>query len=169
MPSYTTETIPGEDAAHYKSNRQKRKQGSPKMQPPLTPMIDVTFQLLLFFLLTCQFRVAEGQIPGSLPAKGAPASVQQPDLKEIRISVRPGMDADTVGFFIDNEQAGTTEPRALYEQLIARQQRLGDPELIREKVPVMIEPVDVVPWEFVVEAFNQAVRAKFKHIGFASR
>ena len=33
----------------------------------MTPMIDVTFQLLLFFLLTCEFRESEGMIPGTLP------------------------------------------------------------------------------------------------------
>jgi biopolymer transport protein ExbD len=35
------------------------------------------------------------------------------------------------------------------------------------KVPVMIMPAVNVRWEHVVNAFNQAVRAKFKKIGFS--
>jgi hypothetical protein len=35
-----------------------------------------------------------------------------------------------------------------------------------DEAPVFISPTRDVRWAFVVEAFNQAVRARFKNIGF---
>ena len=82
--------IAGDTSVHYIPPRRKRGRGKPKMQPPLTPMIDVTFQLLLFFLLTFQFREREGQIPGSLPNTGQGGQADQVELLvPIRISLRP--------------------------------------------------------------------------------
>ena len=135
------------------------------MQPPLTPMIDVTFQLLLFFLLTFTFRPAEGQIPGSLPRKGLVAeSIDVPWSEPIRISLRPaGAERTGVIFEVSGLDVGITRPQKLYEHLLARQERLGTNE-----VPVIIDSRSNVRWRYVVEAFNQSVRAKYKNIGFAS-
>jgi biopolymer transport protein ExbD len=48
--------IAGDATVHHVSQRTKRGRLKPKMAPPLTPMIDVTFLLLLYFLLTINFR-----------------------------------------------------------------------------------------------------------------
>ena len=47
----------------------------------MTPMIDVVFQLLIFFMLTMQFKEIEGKLLSQLPKdKGlAPSHVLQPD------------------------------------------------------------------------------------------
>ena len=39
--------------------------------------------------------------------------------------------------------------------------------LAGDTVTVVIRPAADVPWEYVVDAYNQAVRAKFKKIGFS--
>ena len=81
----STKKIAGEEAVHYVPPRKTRSKTSAKMQPPLTPMIDVTFQLLLFFILTFTFRESEGLIPGTLPGnfQGEPA----PDAQSIHIKI----------------------------------------------------------------------------------
>ena len=56
-------------------------------------------------------------------------------------------------------------PKELYDSLMARRAILPAPEA----VPVVIVPNLDVAWEHVVDAFNQAVRAKFKKIGFGGR
>jgi biopolymer transport protein ExbD len=38
-----------------------------RMQPPLTPMIDCTFNLLIFFLLAPSFSLSEGYLTTNLP------------------------------------------------------------------------------------------------------
>ena len=56
-------------------------------QPPLTPMIDVVFQLLIYFILTLHFKEVEGQLLSQLPKeKGLDSSpVNSPELNETRI------------------------------------------------------------------------------------
>jgi biopolymer transport protein ExbD len=60
----------------------------------MTPMIDVVFQLLIFFMLTMQFKEIEGKLLSQLPKdKGlAPSHVLQPELQEVRIVICAGGD-----------------------------------------------------------------------------
>jgi biopolymer transport protein ExbD len=60
----------------------------------MTPMIDVVFQLLIFFMLTMHFKEVEGKLLSQLPKdKGlAPTHVLQPELQEVRIVVCAGGD-----------------------------------------------------------------------------
>jgi len=162
----STKKVAGDDSVHYVPPRKKRKQGSSKMQPPLTPMIDVTFQLLLFFLLTFTFRQAEGQIPGSLPQQGQSGRDQQTDLEmPIRISLRPiGTKNESCQYEIEGYQHVIRTPKELGEVLLARAASTeGGTE-----VPVIIKVRGDVQWRYVVETFNQAVRAKFQNVGFAA-
>ncbi len=146
--------------------RKKRPRDKPKLQPPLTPMIDVTFQLLLFFILTTQFRMAEGQIPGTLP-QGQLSGLSVADIyKPIEIHLRPRIDSagsvETVLYDIQGATAPTESAEKLFRQLLGRSERLGTTE-----APVIIKAPSEVPWQYVVEAMNAANRAKFKRIGYA--
>jgi biopolymer transport protein ExbD len=123
----------------------------------LTPMIDVTFLLLLFFLLTFTFRQAEGQIPGSLPHGGVdPLEIC------IEVVVRPtGEHRQGVVFEIDGAMVQTSSPRELGDRLMAiKRQIKGD-------ASVIIRARGDVQWRWAVEAFNQAVRAEYRFVGWA--
>ncbi len=154
------------DLGRFMPPRKKRGRPKPKLQPPLTPMIDITFQLLLFFILTTQFRMAEGQIPGTLP-QGQASGVSVADIyKPIEIHLRPRVDSDgsveTVLYEVSGSAGPIKSPDRLYRQLLARSEHLGTTE-----APVIIKASSVVPWQYVVEAMNAANRAKFKRIGYA--
>ncbi len=128
------------------------------VQPPLTPMIDVTFLLLVFFLLTFTFREAEGQIRGALPA----TDPGRPSWASIDLHVRPAGPAGQDGVFELVGDAGViTDPTELYSRLAARRVVLSD------ESAVTIRPVWSVRWQHVVEAFNQAVRADFQNVNIA--
>jgi dihydroorotate dehydrogenase len=58
-----------------------------------------------------------------------------------------------------------TDPEALHEVLAKMYASYGKEEA--KAVPILIKPAPDVRWEFVVEVFNQAARAKFTNIGFA--
>ena len=132
------------------------------MQPPLTPMIDVTFQLLLFFLLATTFRQAEGQIPGALPQRLDAAAVDRNIIKPIRVAIVPS-DQGTAAYQIAGSQAVLSSPQGLYRELAALRAAYGS-----DQVPVAIQPRWDVPWQYVVEADNQAQRAGFRVIGIVS-
>jgi biopolymer transport protein ExbD len=126
-------------------------------------MIDVTFQLLLFFVLACEFRAVEGRIPGSLPKSGGDQRDEivplEPD--PIRVVVARSIDRESVLYRIGLTRKPLAGPQELYERLMGVRRQLTT------AVPVVIQPERDVPWKFVVEAFNQARRAEFRKIGFA--
>lgn len=68
--------------------RRPKKLDTEKPQdPPMTSMIDVIFQLLIFFILTLKVKTVEGKLLSELPKdKGlAPNPVSQPETQEVRI------------------------------------------------------------------------------------
>ena len=160
----STKKIVGEDSVHYIPPRKKRQQPKPKMQPPLTPMIDVTFQLLLFFLLTFTFREAEGLIPGSLPRGDQGVVSEDKILERIEIMVRIPTESEShkAVFEITGDHTTITSAKQLGEVLVAKRKYCS------KETPVVINATDYVRWEHVVNVFNAAVYAEFKKIGFAS-
>jgi len=102
MPS---ETNTQQDSTHtYLPERKKRKREDVKLQPPLTPMIDVTFQLLLYFLLTYSVRKDEGQIPGTLPSTTGQSAQKPLQHKTIKIKMAAtGVFRDQVQYTIDRK------------------------------------------------------------------
>lgn len=80
--------------------RKKHRLSGDDERLSLTPMIDVTFLLLIFFLLTLQFRTLEGKIPSLLPKDagdgGHPSAVEDV-LITMRVEARvEGSEADRV-------------------------------------------------------------------------
>lgn len=144
-------------ATRYVSLR-KRRRGQTRMQPPLTPMIDVTFQLLIYFLLTATFREAEGQIPGSLPQTAGVTAGQKAEFEPTKVLLVPiGTSDELVEYRIEGGEA-TQDAEKLYQDLRVRKEQLD--------APLVISVNPRVRWEYVVEAFNQAVRAEYEDIGF---
>jgi biopolymer transport protein ExbD len=68
-----------------------RKQSDSRISLDMTPMIDVVFQLLAFFLLTFRVFALEGDFNVKMPLGGAPApqSVPTPAL-HVRLTALPG-------------------------------------------------------------------------------
>ena len=155
----------GDELGRYESLRKEREKhrGPAVMQPPLTPMIDVVFQLLLFFLLACQFRTQEGLIPANLPDIKGPEISQPLRVRPVHVNVvATGPENQGALFRIEETDLQWSNAGGLYAYLkdLAGKE---DPQ----RVPVLIKPVGLVRWGHVVNAFNQAVLARFKRIAFA--
>jgi biopolymer transport protein ExbD len=115
----------------------------------MTAMIDVTFLLLTYFLLTTTFRQAEGQLPGTLPGDGPV------ELNIVRVDVRAvGENCQSAVYSIVGQNKPIRSPRELVESL--RAQGRG------ENTIVEIQAGRAVRWRYVVEAYNQAAAADFK-------
>ena len=159
--AYSRKHADGDEAGHYVSARQEREQEkrhSPvAIRPPMTSMIDVVFLLLLFFLLACQFRADEGQITANLPCiNDGPAPTP------ICVILRPVESGVLIR--VQHSDVVLVDVAEFYEYLIQMKRRHDDEA---GEVPVYIKPVSGVQWDYVVDAFNQAVRAGYKRIGFA--
>ena len=134
-----------------------------KMQLPMMPMIDITFQVLLFFIMVMQFRMAEGQIPADLPQQEGVMAAQAVELKlPIRILLRSSVtNSEMPEIEIERENVTLHSWDELYARLVGLQKDLGSDTL------VIIRPRSDVVWSHVVNADNAAIRAKFKTIAFA--
>lgn len=192
MPPVTS--MAPEAEAHYESQRKRRRPPKPKVQPPLTPMIDCVFQLLLFFLISSSFR-DEGIIPGAIPEVGKGASRDEKKVLPVYLIVRQTGSGDgSMPFYrVKVWQEGqdispgegnlTAEQRRnqreqmaqeLFDKLAGLKTRINDPNMV-----LIIKPevnysgpgdkakyAKYVRWQYVSEAYAQASKVEFKAIGF---
>ena len=154
--------IEGDETVHYVSQRTRRGRPKAKISVPMTAMIDVTFLLLIYFLLTTTFRQAEGQIPGTLPRSGSSGAATMERLRTpIKITLHPTGEANEgVAYEISGVHERIVDPQILKSVLKGRRDAGG------AESPVIINARRDVRWRFVVEVFNQVVANEFKNIAF---
>jgi hypothetical protein len=110
----------------------------------------------------------EGDLPGTLPEVGSaagPARRMVATKLEIRLRAS-GEKGEGCSYEVLGVNTTTDDPKQLYKWLVGRVEALGGEGAIGE-VQVQIQSAPNVRWGFVVEAYNAAMRAKFKKIGFA--
>ena len=174
-------------------SRRKKKKGSrfvsEEVELDLTPMIDIVFNLLIFFMCATKFRTPEGMIESYLPKdKGQAAGTPQIDLNEVRIKLlwydadgRPtkaekgGHVVVKVGDERFNDAGDFAQMRypstsgvwkALGEKLVdfkANYKGGGEKGL-----PVIIDARKQVPTKYVISALNEVVRAGIQDVTFAA-
>ncbi len=136
----------------------------------LTAMIDVIFLLLIYFVVTSNFRTDEGVLTATLPqGTGAPREATELPPQKIELRLTAGVVDDTT---VAIQQGTTTFVTfaQLRDSLAA--QRL-DPEagqpngLFEPDNPIVIQAGPNVRWQHVVNAFNACLAARYTNISFA--
>mgnify|MGYP003961100613 CR=1 FL=1 len=61
-----------------------------EVKPDMTPMIDVTFLLLIFFIVTLKFKTLEGRLDSNLPKDMGTSTVDTPPVEKVDIVIRVG-------------------------------------------------------------------------------
>ncbi len=119
----------------------------------MTPLIDVIFLLMIFFIMTLNFLVPEGVLENRLPDQMNQARAdREKDWEVVRIHVARG-------------RAG---PQIYLQERIVT----GLPDLFRNlmRLPrdiiVVIEPEPRVAYKHVISVFNTCVKAKKTNISF---
>jgi len=134
-----------------------------RMQPPMTPMIDCTFNLLIFFLLAPPFSMAEGFLMTNLPA--GPGCIVDGPIVDYAVKIAlydEGPRGSAVEIVLNECQSLGSNFQALGAAL----QRMRDAGL-SERVPVLIAPTAACRHKWVVRAFDEAVAARFSDVRFA--
>lgn len=123
-----------------------------RMALVMTPMIDMVFLLLIYFLLTLATATQEGLLKTDTPSgQGAVAEVDE-EIEDETARVRIVRAVDGVGlFFRDWPVAGYSD--------LARQ--LGD---LPEDVPIVLEAADDVPFREVVRVHNIALKTGHRNV-----
>lgn len=163
------------------SRRRARRGLGGALRTNMTPMIDVVFQLLVFFIATTRYAPDERVISMDLARRAAqaPAAAQPGEA--------PPAPPPTDPFVLDDESLrlevaadGTVtagaplrrafradELRATLAAEIRLPGRAGG--MFEPAFPIVIAPAESAPWEAAVETLDAAVAAGFRNVGFERR
>ena len=134
-----------------------------KLQPPMTPMIDCIFQLLIFFMMTPTFQANEGYLTTNLPRDQGPNPTTQQNLQRVKIELLDeGAEGEDVNIVLNDTQVLGSN----FEGLQAALEGYRDQGLPPNH-PVLIAPTMAVRHKWVVQAFDAAVLSRFTNIHFA--
>ena len=130
----------------------------------MTPMIDVVFLLLVFFVWTASFQVVENILPGRLSevTGSEPTPVDQvpppeEDFDHVVIRIRWVVGAPK--WQVNDAEMPT---------LVALRERLSAISSIKSDAPVILHPDAEVPLGHVIDAFDSARVAGFEQVQFAA-
>ena len=149
--------------AHGPVRTKRGNRSGLQMTLNLAPMIDVTFLLLTFFLVTTTFKRAEGVFAAVLP-KGAGIPSAALPISPIVVRINQ---SNLGGYQIRIDNA-TRSPQTFDELARFLIDFQANPGFDRQ-TPVVIYPASAVEWDHVVNAWNAAVRAKCTNITFAGQ
>jgi biopolymer transport protein ExbD len=92
-----------------------------KIELQMTPMIDIVFQLLVFFIMTFKIVLPEGDFNIRMPSASTAAMSMPSETPTIRVRLRAGADGDLAGILVEGS------PKASFDELRAYIRRLvGD-------------------------------------------
>ena len=130
------------------------KFGRPRDASPditLTPLIDVVFLLLIFFMVSTTFS-RQSEIEVELPEASAEEKEQRQDIIEITIDVRGR-------YYVNGRQLVNTQLQTLKQAL---RDAAGD----REAPPLIISADRDTPYQAVMTAMDAARQLGLTHLSF---
>ncbi len=132
------------------------------LQVEMTPMIDVVFLLLIFFLWTSSFRLPEERLPSHLAEKPLTAGTTDAVSEQVDfdpIVIRIGWQAEAPTWQIGDQWA--TSKTDVYAKLaeIAR---------IKRDVPIIVDPGNDVPLGHIIDVYDITRRIGFATVQFAA-
>jgi biopolymer transport protein ExbD len=142
----------------------RRRSGRSPIVLHLAPMIDVTFLLLIFFLVSTRFGQAEGVLASQMPHQGQGQSVALPMSPLVVRIHQVGPDLDDFEILIDHF---TEVPRSFGELATYLREIQAQPGFDAE-TPVVLMPQPDVAWDHVVNAWNAALRAGYRTVAFGN-
>ncbi len=123
----------------------------------LTPMIDVTFLLLIYFMVTTMIKQPEAELSAILPGKSAPSSSYNKPKPESHIEIEPDGSVRVDGNYMGN----AFEDLELSD---VKQYLLGEKSKHGEEFVVHIWTDPLANWQAPLAALNACGAAKIKSV-----
>ncbi len=161
--------------------RRKKAAAEPnKVDTNMTPMIDVVFLLLIFFMLATKFKLPEGTLRTYLP-KNRGESNSRPMLSEtcrVTLMIQGGQ----VIAYADQTQVPTSDVLEsdfeahigipgpdlnFIEDHITRRKNTYVPLGANSTLPVVIDFAENVPYKYVIDVLNIVYKLELENIAFA--
>ena len=163
----------------------RKKKKFEEMKPDMTPMIDVTFLLLIFFIVTLKFKVLEGRLDAALPKDRGTSTAESEEIEKLDIMLyiaEPGdllddpensrlvmyqgrrvrIEIGTHKFYYNPfDIADPKDPIPTLADF------LKNPAYDREETPVSIDARRGVVYGDVIVVLDVIIREKFQKVAFA--
>ncbi len=140
-------------------SRQVRARGAERPEIAMTPMIDVVFQLLIFFLMTFKPIVHEGQFEVAMSPAGQAVPQQESILPPLTVQLAADENGVLAGIALGNT------PLESMAQLTREVQFIATGELASE-LEVELRADERLRYEYVVAAINALTRAGVRTVNF---
>jgi biopolymer transport protein ExbD len=151
-----------DESAAGRARGRRRTTAGARLTLNLVPMIDIVFLLLIFFLVGTRFITAEGVLPGRLPRQDGRQTLPVPVPPiQIRLAATSN-DAPEITI------AGRTSRPRDFEQLAAVLAQIQREPGYDDQTPVVLQADEELAWDHVVNAYNAAVRARYRNIIFGA-
>jgi biopolymer transport protein ExbD len=139
----------------------QRQQG---VDVKMTPMIDVVFLLLVFFVWTASFQIIEQVLPSSISSSSTAGSTP--------VDTPPPAEADFEQIVIrvlwQGGQAAWTINGQPVASLAAVRSRLATIAQIKQDAPVILDPDPAAPLGHVIDLYDAARLENFQRVQFAA-
>lgn len=139
-----------------------RRGSETDMNATMTPMIDVVFLLLVFFVWTASFQIIEKILPSRMSAQMGSDSVEQaeplPEQDFDNIVVRIGYDGSAPTWKINDELISSLDDVRTHLAAVAS---------VKNNAPLILRPDAIVPLGYVIEAYDVAKLVGFQKVSFA--
>ncbi|OPZ97084.1 MAG: Biopolymer transport protein ExbD/TolR [Planctomycetes bacterium ADurb.Bin412] len=143
-----------------------QRQATRRMQLQMVPMIDVVFLLLIFFLLSANFRSKEGFLPAELPRQIVHG--RQMEMEPLLLRVTSQADGGC-RIQIGPQPAILIEPQAeTFDALSRKLQTVLSDQGRRLDDPIKILPTEHTKWDHVVKTYDAIWQINAHTIIFAA-
>jgi biopolymer transport protein ExbD len=133
----------------------RRDSGVTKVEVPMAPMIDIVFQLLIFFMLNLKIVAPEGNFNVNLPI-GAPSESVDPDpLPPIKVGLRSDADGNLTQLTLGQRNLGNDDLafERLNSEILKIIGRPGNP-LVKD-IEVEIDADYEVHYKYIIKAISK--------------
>ena len=126
-----------------------------RMQLPLAPMIDVGFQLLIFFLLNLRMISPEGNFNLNMPISAPTTEIADRTLPEIKVSLRSDRDGKLTQLAIGSKSLGNDDAafERLNQEILTMIGRPGNP--LSKEIEIEIDADFETQYQYVIKAISK--------------
>jgi len=147
-----------------RKRRKKKKPVLEDMVMDITPMIDVVFQLLIFFMVATKFKTLEGKLLAYLPKDKGLKNVKVEEQKlPIRVTLTWNVATRQAKVYVGQSFTGIADQGGLSaaKKKVRQIKATGT-----EKAEIDCDPK--IPFRYVVETLNMLISSRLKEISFAA-
>lgn len=129
-----------------------RSRQSSKVELMMTPMIDIVFQLLIFFIMSFKIAAAEGDFSIKMPlAKPSPGPAVD-DIPPLKVRITAGPDGSMTGISMNDQSFSSF--RQLHSHIIQLVGPETGPSSFRAKAEVELDCDFDLKYQYVVQAIT---------------